>query len=70
MAETGAIAIDDKKYARVLAKVRPRIIASEREYERMLTEAEHLMDKGDHRSPEQDTALELVVRLIQDYEKK
>jgi len=66
----GALAIDDRKYARVLAKVLPRIIATAEEHERMLAEAEKLMDKGERRTPEQDAALELMVRLIQDYEEK
>lgn len=66
----GALAIDDRKYARVLARVLPRIITSDQEHERMLGEVERLMDKGDSRTPEQDAALELMVRLIRDYEEK
>jgi len=66
----GALAIDDRKYARVLARVLPRIITSDHEHERMLGEVERLMDKGDSRTPEQDAALELMVRLIRDYEEK
>ncbi|MBI4902335.1 MAG: helix-turn-helix domain-containing protein [Acidobacteria bacterium] len=66
----GALAIDDKKYARVLAKVLPRVIATAGEHERLLTEAEKLMDKGDHRSKEEDAALDLMVRLIKDYEEE
>jgi HTH-type transcriptional regulator/antitoxin HigA len=68
--EMGALAIDDKKYARVLAKVLPRIVATDEEHARMLAEAEKLMDKGSRRTPEQDAALELMVRLIQDYEER
>ena len=41
----GALAIDDRKYARVLAKVLPRVITSGKEHARMLAEAEKLMDK-------------------------
>lgn len=66
----GMLAIDDKKYARVLAKVLPRVIATDREHERMLAEAEKLMDKGEHRSAEEDAALELMVRLIKDCEEE
>ena len=66
----GALVIDNKKYARVLAKVLPRVIATDKENERMLTEVEKLMDKGDHRTAEEDTALELMVRLIRDYEEE
>lgn len=62
----GALAIDDRKYARVLARVLPRIITSSQEHERMLAEVDRLMDKGDSRTPEQDAALELMVRLIRD----
>jgi HTH-type transcriptional regulator / antitoxin HigA len=66
----GALAIDNKKYARVLAKVLPRVIAAGEEHERMLVEAEKLMDKGEHRSAEEDAALDLMVRLIKDYEEE
>jgi HTH-type transcriptional regulator/antitoxin HigA len=61
-------AIDDKKYARVLAKVLPRVITTEREYERLLSQVEKLMDKGDRRTAEEDAVLDLMVRLITDYE--
>ena len=64
----GALAIDDKKYARVLARVLPRVIATGEEHERLLAEVEKLMDKGEHRSTEEDAALDLMVRLIKDYE--
>ena len=66
----GALAIDEKKYARVLAKVLPRVISTRAEHERMLAEVEDLMDKGERRSREEDAALELMVRLIQDYERE
>ena len=64
----GALIIDDKKYARVLAKVLPRVITTGEEHERMLAVVEKLMDKGEHRTAEEDAALELMVRLIKDYE--
>lgn len=66
----GALVIDDRKYARVLAKVLPRIITTEKEHERMLAEVEKLMDKGERRTREEDAALDLMVRLIQDYEEE
>ena len=66
----GALVIDDKKYARVLAKVLPRVIATDEEHERMLAEVETLMDKGKRRTREEDAALELMVRLIKDYEEE
>jgi HTH-type transcriptional regulator/antitoxin HigA len=51
-----------------LAKVLPRVISTREEHERMLAEVEKLMDKGEHRSAEEDAALDLMVRLIKDYE--
>ena len=62
--------LDNKKYAQVLAKVLPRVIASDEEHGRMLAEVEKLMDKNGCRSPEEDTALDLMVRLIKDYEEE
>jgi HTH-type transcriptional regulator/antitoxin HigA len=64
----GALVIDDKKYAWVLARVLPRVIKTKKEHERILTEVEKLMDKGDHRTAEEDAALDLMIRLIEDYE--
>ena len=66
----GALVIDNRKYARVLAKVLPRVLATGVEHERMLDAVEKLMDKGDRRTPEEDAALELMVRLIKDYEEQ
>lgn len=66
----GALVIDNKKYARVLAKVLPRVIVTAQEHERMLAEVERLMDRGEHRAAEEDAALDLMVRLIQDYEQE
>jgi HTH-type transcriptional regulator/antitoxin HigA len=70
MEKMGALVIDNKKYARVLAKVLPRLITTEKEHERMLAEIEKLMDKSEHRTAEQDTALDLMVRLVQEYERE
>jgi HTH-type transcriptional regulator / antitoxin HigA len=66
----GALVMDNKKYARVLAKVLPRVITTAKEHERVLAEVEKLMDKGEHRTLEEDAALELMVRLIKDYEEE
>jgi HTH-type transcriptional regulator/antitoxin HigA len=66
----GALVIDNKKYARVLAKVLPRVITTDEEHERMLAEVEKLMDKGEHRTAEEDAALDLMVRLVKDYEEE
>jgi len=64
----GALVIDNKKYARILARVLPRVITSDREHERVLAEIEKLMDKGEQRTSEEDAALDLMVRLVRDYE--
>jgi len=66
----GALAIDNKRYARVLAKVLPRVITTAEEHERMLGEVEKLMDGGEDRTAEEDAALDLMVRLIKDYEEE
>ena len=66
----GALVIDNRKYARVLAKVLPRVITTDEEYERMLAEVEKLMDQGEHRTREEDVALDLMARLIKDYQEE
>ena len=66
----GALTINEKKYGRVLARLLPRIITTEEEHERILAEVEKLMDKGERRTAEQDAALDLMVRLIQDYDER
>jgi HTH-type transcriptional regulator/antitoxin HigA len=66
----GTVVIDEKKYARVLAKLLPRVIATAEEHERMLAEVEKLMDKGERRTAEEDAVLDLMVRLITAYEEE
>jgi HTH-type transcriptional regulator / antitoxin HigA len=66
----GALVIDNKKYARVLAKVLPRVITTAGEHERILAEVEKLMDMGKNRTAEEDAALDLMVRLVRDYEQE
>ena len=46
----------------------PVIYDKNEEQERMLAEVEKLMDKGEARSPEENSALDLMVCLIKDYE--
>ncbi|MFN0104546.1 MAG: type II toxin-antitoxin system HigA family antitoxin [Bryobacteraceae bacterium] len=46
------------------------MIATGKEHERLLGEVEKLMDKGEHRTPEEVAALDLMVRLIKDYEEE
>lgn len=66
----GALVIDNRKYARVLAKVLPRLITTDQEHARTLAEVENLMEVGDRRTAEEDAALDLMVQLIKDYEEE
>ena len=58
----------DKKYSGVSANVLPQVITTDELHERRLAEVEKLMDKDEHRTAEEDAALDLMVRLIKDYE--
>jgi HTH-type transcriptional regulator / antitoxin HigA len=62
--------ISPQRYGRLLAKVLPVRIETVEENDRMLREAEKLIDKGERRSPEEDTLLNLIAHLIQDFEQK
>ena len=65
------IAIDEKKYARLLSRALPTRIASDKEYERLLARTEELMDKEEKElSPEESTLLDLLVTLIEQYEEQ
>lgn len=66
-----AVAIDRKKYTRLLSRVLPTRIASQREYERLLAEVEHLIEKEESDlSPEEAALLDLLVTLIEQYEEQ
>jgi HTH-type transcriptional regulator/antitoxin HigA len=54
------------KYGRLLAKVKPQVIQTEREYKRMLGEIDKLMDKA--LTPEENKLFDLMAKLVQDYE--
>jgi HTH-type transcriptional regulator/antitoxin HigA len=61
--------IDEKKYARLVARAMPVVIESEREYERVDAEVGRLLKKGyDKLSVEEQRLLALLSRLIEDYE--
>lgn len=62
--------VDTKKYGRLLARTLPALIETERECKRVLAEIERLMDKGDRLSPEEDKLLELLAKLVEDFEEK
>ena len=62
--------VDPSRYKRLLSQTMPMVIESERENERMLAVVEKLMDKGENLSPEEEQLLKLVVRLIEDFERR
>lgn len=61
--------IDERRYARLLAKAVPRVIRTEEENERALVLVESLMEKGERSmTPEEGALLDLLTNLIHDYE--
>jgi HTH-type transcriptional regulator/antitoxin HigA len=61
--------IDEKRYARLLAKAVPRVIRTEEEHERALVLVESLMEKGERgMTPEAGELLDLLTNLIRDFE--
>ena len=56
-------------YSELLSKHQPRIIKSEEENEKFLAIVEELLYRP-NLTPEEDAALELLVRLIEDFEDK
>lgn len=58
------------KYGRLLAETLPAVIKTEEENERILGEIERLMDKGARLTPEELAVLELLARLVEDFEKE
>ena len=66
----GAVTLDSRRYARLLAKAVPKVIETGEENERMLAHVEELMDRGGSRTPEEDALLSLLVSLIQAYERQ
>src|SRR5262245_21699453 len=65
-------AVDAKRYGRLLAKALPGVVETEKENERLITEAERLIDKGNKTglSAEERKLLNLIVLLIEQFEEK
>jgi HTH-type transcriptional regulator/antitoxin HigA len=59
--------IDAAKYGRLCAKARPKVIANDEEFDRMVAQMEALSFKEDP-TPEEDTLVELLAKLIEDYD--
>jgi HTH-type transcriptional regulator/antitoxin HigA len=62
---------DPKKYGALLLETLPAIIETEAQNERYLAIVEKLMRKGEENlSPEENTLLDLLVHLIEDFERR
>ncbi len=63
--------LDRKAYGRLLQRTYPGVIKNDAENERLLVIIEGLMAKGDGElTPEEDALLELLLRLVHDYERE
>ncbi|MCP5109741.1 MAG: helix-turn-helix domain-containing protein [bacterium] len=62
--------MDAAKYGRLLARTKPKVIETEREYERLAGELEKLDFSKEAIAPEQKALAELLARLIEDYEER
>lgn len=63
-------AINPRTYSRLVAKVRPAVIRTEEENERLLAIVEQLMAKGERLTPEEGELLGLLSKLISDFEEE
>ena len=62
--------INPQKYGRLLSKTLPVIIKTEKENDRAILIVERLLAKGDKLSSEEMVLLELLGKLIADFEEK
>lgn len=60
--------LDEGRYAILLSSALPKVIETEEENERLLTEVEGLTEKGVNRSPEEEQLLKLLIALIERFE--
>ena len=60
--------INEAAYGRLLRKALPRPVRTEKDNERYLQVAEHLMNLGERMTPEQRELLDLLVVLIERFE--
>ena len=67
MTPTISTEIQDDRYGKILAKYQPRIIKTEEENDRFLAIVEDLMHRSSL-SPEEEALLDLLVKLIEDFE--
>jgi HTH-type transcriptional regulator / antitoxin HigA len=58
-------------YGKLLARMRPRPIQDEREYDRVVGEIRRLMDRGEENlSVEETSLLEMMSILVEDYDRR
>ncbi len=62
--------MNEERYGEVLKEIRPRIIDSAEEHERLLSVAESMMEKGEALGEEEREALALVIVLIKAFEEQ
>ena len=60
--------MDEARYGELLREIRPRIIETPDEHERLLSVAEGLMERGDELEEEERQVLALCVLLIEAFE--
>src|SRR5438552_2957934 len=61
--------LNRRKYGELLADTLPRVIETPEELERLAREVEPLLDKGDHRTLEEQELCRLALKLIADYQR-
>ncbi|RCJ20254.1 transcriptional regulator [Nostoc sp. ATCC 43529] len=64
-----ALTFNSEVYSQLLSQHQPRIIKTEEENEKFLETVETLLSRSDL-APEEDALLELLVKLIEDFEDK
>jgi HTH-type transcriptional regulator/antitoxin HigA len=67
MGVTNAVVLNPAKYGRLCADAFPKVIASDREFDRMVEKLEALTFKK-NATPEEEILAELLTKLINDYD--
>jgi HTH-type transcriptional regulator/antitoxin HigA len=61
---------DLRRYSKLLAKAAPRVIRNDKELKRVSEIVRPLLHRQKARTPEEDTLLDLLLKLIDDYQEK